>query len=59
MESRLRNEAADIDAWLKNGLETCDQFWVDRLLWWDYLEGWSKSIADCLNLDKNFELGKI
>jgi hypothetical protein len=29
------------------------------LLWWDYLEGGSKSMADCLDFDKNFELGKI
>jgi hypothetical protein len=29
------------------------------LLWWDYLEGGSKSMADCLDFDENFELGKI
>ncbi|KDR84464.1 hypothetical protein GALMADRAFT_714582 [Galerina marginata CBS 339.88] len=29
------------------------------LLCWDYLEGGSKSIADCLDFDENFELGKI
>jgi hypothetical protein len=29
------------------------------LLWWDYLEGGSKLMADCLDFDENFELGKI
>jgi hypothetical protein len=29
------------------------------LLWWDYLEGGSKSMADCLNFDPDFEIGKI
>jgi hypothetical protein len=29
------------------------------LLWWDYLEGGSKLMADCLGFDENFELGKI
>jgi hypothetical protein len=29
------------------------------LLWWDYLEGGSKSMGDCLDFDENFELDKI
>jgi hypothetical protein len=32
---------------------------VHTLLWWDYLEGGSKWMADCLDFDENFELGKI
>ena len=29
------------------------------LLWWDSLQGGSKLMADCLDFDENFELGKI
>jgi hypothetical protein len=32
---------------------------IVSLLWWDYLEGGSKLMADCLDFDENFELGKI
>ncbi|KDR67357.1 hypothetical protein GALMADRAFT_1084167 [Galerina marginata CBS 339.88] len=41
------------------GRELAARMRQDALLCWDYLEGGSKSIADCLDFDENFELGKI